>query len=153
MFKPYKMVVRQTGGIFDYPVDVTDPAKIRGPKYRQDMAEMVCLYNAEEITHPDVQTLTQEEYEAYGFITVTTDKAEIASDSIDTATVTCFIFVGTEQVLRLIVDELIVAQKQTVNGVTDFAITADSTMAGKVLQIRVECDLWQKSKTLYLGVD
>ena len=143
----FKMKVTKFEGKYQYPVDIN---KITGARYRVDSSEVACQYPADDITHPDVTQIVQAEYDQYGFVSTAIDKNQIAGDGIDTATITAT--VPSDDELKLIVDGQVQDIKTTINCTAEFQITADSSLIGRLLEIRVESLLWLPSEGIYLEV-
>jgi len=143
----YKLTIKQDGNNFVYPVPDVD--KISGAKYRKDLQECVAVY-PDALNDPDAVEITQQEYDAYGVVTASMDKAKITGDNTDTATIS--VSVPSDDVVRLVINGEVVAVETTVSGQASFPVTADASLVGSVLEIIVDSNLWRPSQKLYLEV-
>lgn len=146
----YKLQISSEGNNFMYPVP--DVSKIRGAKYRKDMKECVCYY-PEQISGTGIEEITETKYNQYPRCRVNLDKIQIKSDGIDTATVVVSLpgVVPGEQV-NLYIDGALVDFKITDTNQATFQLTADSSMAGDILEITAESTHWHMGEKKLLEV-
>ena len=147
----YRLQISSEGNNFMYPVP--DVSKIRGAKYRKDMKECVCYYPEDISGNAGVEAITEAQYEQYPKCRINLDKTQIQSDGIDTATVTVSLpdTIAGEQV-NLYVNGALVDFAMTDTNQTTLQLTADSSMAGDILEITAESTHWKMSEKKLLEV-
>jgi len=147
----YRLQISLEGSNFVYPVP--DVSKIRGAKYRKDMKECVCYYPEDISGNAGVEAITEAQYEQYPKCRINLDKTQIQSDGIDTATVTVSLpdTIAGEQV-NLYVNGALVDFAMTDTNQTTLQLTADSSMAGDILEITAESTHWKMSEKKLLEV-
>jgi len=146
----FKLQISMEGNNFMYPVP--DINKISGTKYRKDMKECVCYY-PEQISGAGIVEITEAQYNQYPKCRINLDKTQIQSDGIDTATVTVSLpdVIAGEQV-NLYVDGALVDFAITDTNQATFQLTADSSMAGDILEITAESTNWHMGEKKLLEV-
>jgi len=147
----YKLQISMEGNNFVYPVP--DINKINGAKYRKDMKECVCYYPEDISANAGVEAITETKYEQYPKCRVNLDKQQVQSDGIDTVTVTVSLpdAIAGEQV-NFYVDGALVDFVMTDTNQATFQLTADSSMAGEILEITAESQHWRMSDKVLLEV-
>lgn len=147
----YKLQISMEGNNFVHPVP--DVSKIRGAKYRKDMKECVCYYPEDISGNAGVEAITEAQYEQYPKCRVNLDKTQIQSDGIDTVTVTVSLpdTIAGERV-NLYVDGALVDFAMTDTNQTTLQLTADSSMAGEILEVSAESQHWSMSDKVLLEV-
>ena len=147
----FKLQITMEGNSFVYPVP--DINKIKGVKYRKDMKECVCYYPEDISGNAGVEAITEAQYEQYPKCRVNLDKTQIQSDGIDTITVTVSLpnIITGEQV-NLYVNGALVDFAITDTNQATFEITADSSMAGEILEVSAESQHWHMSDKVLLEV-
>jgi len=147
----YKLQITKESNNFIYPV--TDVEKISGAKYSKDLDACVCVYPNTISSSADVEEITEAEYNAYPNCRVNLSAAQIQSDEVDTVTVTVSMpETSIDEEVKLFVDGQLVDFTTTDTNQAVFELTADSTIAGSILEISAESVSWKLSKKALLEV-
>ena len=147
----YKIQISKENSQFMYPVDNVN--LIEGAKYRKDMNECVCIYPNDISDNIDTEKITETEYNQYPQLRINLDKKQIQSNDADivNVAVTSPETIDGEQV-NLYIDSNLAKFKTTDTNQIIFELTADSSQAGKVLEITADSFNWKLSKKVLLEV-